>query len=317
MTNTQPAIQVHGLKKSFHPRGEEPVHAVKGIDLTVPTGEVIAFLGPNGAGKSTTIDMILGLIKPTSGTVTVCGQPPRAAVQAGRITAVLQSGGLLMDLTVKETLRLIASTYSWSAAHTASRVDDIITRVGIESIATRKVSKCSGGEQQKLRYALALLPDPDVIILDEPTAGMDVSARRAFWADMHQAADDGQTILFATHYLQEAEEFADRTVVISSGSVVADGKTSALRARFALSRLTADLPAHQADDAIAAITASGSVTDATYHHGVLTVTAPVTDDVARTLLTSFDASNLEITRGGLDDVFVRLTDSDTKEEIPA
>lgn len=317
MSNTQPAIEVQNLTKTYQPRGQEPVKAVQDLDLTIAPGEVVSFLGPNGAGKSTTLDMILGLTNPTSGTVSILGQSPRHAIKAGQITAVLQSGGLLMDLSVRETLRLVASTYSLKGTACTQRVDEVIARVGLGPIAKRRVSKCSGGEQQKLRYALALLPDPAIIILDEPTAGMDVSARRTFWADMHTAADDGQTIVFATHYLHEAEEFADRTIVISSGRIVADGPTSTLRRQFASSRLSAHLPADQADAAIATLKAATTLDTINYSHNKITVTASSTDDVAKTLLTQFDACDLEITRGSLDDVFINLTDSNTTKDVPA
>jgi len=169
-----PAIELRHLVKSFRPlRGsaDTEVTAVDGIDLTVGHGEVVAFLGPNGAGKTTTLDMVLGLTEPTSGTARVFGRPPRHAVVAGEVSAVLQTGGLLRDLTVRETVRMIASTYA-----ATTPVDEVIDRAGLAALAHRRVSKCSGGEQQRLRFALALLPDPRLLILDEPTAGMDVSA---------------------------------------------------------------------------------------------------------------------------------------------
>lgn len=311
------AIEVSGLTKTYLPKEKHPIRAVQGLDLNIPAGQVIAFLGPNGAGKSTTLDMILGLIKPTAGKVLVCGQSPQAAIKSGQISAVLQSGGLLNDLSVHETLRLLASTYRWDSAKQQARIAHVIERADLKKICYRKVSKCSGGEKQKLRHAIALLSDPTVIVLDEPTAGMDVSARRAFWQDMHQSADAGQTIIFATHYLHEAEEFADRTVVIDAGRIVADGQTSHLRETYGVCRLVVDLPEHQAEQAIRAIGAGLGQHSAQYHHGKLTVTATSTDQAARILLNSFDASNLEITRSGLDDVFVHLTDNSARQEISA
>src|SRR5699024_4358015 len=135
----------------------------------------------------------------------VLGRSPRRAVREGRISAVLQSGGLLRDLTVAETVRMIASTFTEHVP-----VPEVIERAGIASIARRRVSKCSGGEQQRLRFALALLPDPDLLVLDEPTAGMDVSARAEFWDTMRADAASGRTVVFATHYLEEADTFAER-----------------------------------------------------------------------------------------------------------
>ncbi|WP_449373687.1 ABC transporter ATP-binding protein [Arthrobacter psychrolactophilus] len=215
--NTQsPALTLAAVRKTFH-TANGPFEAVAGIDLSVGTGEIVAFLGPNGAGKTTTIDMMLGLTAPSSGTVSVFGKSPRTAVADGDVSAVLQTGGLLRDLTVQETVTAIA------ALHKAKdRIGSVMERTDITALAKRKVSKCSGGEQQRLKFALALLPDPRLLILDEPTAGMDVSARHAFWDTMRQDALEGRTVLFATHYLEEAQDFAERTVLIGAGRILAD-----------------------------------------------------------------------------------------------
>ena len=201
------AIDLRGLHKSFG-----TVRAVDGIDLAIAPGEVVAFLGPNGAGKTTTIDMLLGLARPDSGSVSVLGLDPNRAIAEGRVSAVMQSGGLLKDLTVGETVELTASFFRASRS-----VGEVLARAGIADIADRKVGKCSGGQQQRLRFALALLPDPDVIVLDEPTTGMDVEGRRDFWTALRTDASRGRTILFATHYLEEADAYADRIVLVSHG----------------------------------------------------------------------------------------------------
>ncbi len=203
-----PAIELRGLTKSFG-----SVRAVRGIDLTVRPGEIIAFLGPNGAGKTTTIDMMLGLSRPDEGTVLVYGMEPSAAVRHGLISAVMQTGGLLRDLTVEETLRLTASLFS-----NTRPVAEVLGRAGIADIAGRRVVKCSGGQQQRLRFAMALLPDPELLVLDEPTTGMDVTGRRDFWAAIREDAAHGRTVLFATHYLEEADAYADRIVLVSHGA---------------------------------------------------------------------------------------------------
>src|SRR4051812_19100735 len=161
MSPTPNAVELRSLVKSFPSRpgsGDRHVRAVDGIDLRIEPGEVVAFLGPNGAGKTTTLDVVLGLTTPTSGTAEVFGRAPRQAVVSGQVSAVLQTGGLLRDLTVRETVRMIASTY---AVHTP--VDEVMARAGLEPLADRRVSKCSGGEQQRLRFALALLPDPRLL----------------------------------------------------------------------------------------------------------------------------------------------------------
>jgi ABC-type Mn2+/Zn2+ transport system ATPase subunit len=168
---TTPAVHLEHLSKSYG-----SVRAVADVSLTIEPGEVVAFLGPNGAGKTTTIDMMLGLAKPDSGTAQVFGSEPADAISAGRISAVMQSGGLIRDLTVRETIRLTAALFP----HTQP-VESVMERAGITAIADRSVAKCSGGEQQRLKFALALLPEPDLLILDEPTTGMDVEGRRDFW----------------------------------------------------------------------------------------------------------------------------------------
>ena len=204
---TDLAIAATGLRKDFG-----SVHAVRGIDLEIRQGEIVAFLGPNGAGKTTTIDMILGLSDPTAGTVTVLGQSPRSAIAHGLVAAVMQTAGLLKDISVRETLELTGSLF----VHHVS-VDAVMKRAGISDIGDRRVNKCSGGQQQRLRFAMALLSDPELLILDEPTTGMDVTGRRDFWAAIRQDATRGRTILFATHYLEEADEYADRIILVRQG----------------------------------------------------------------------------------------------------
>ena len=152
---------------------------------------------------------------------------PRRAVEAGRVSAVMQTGGLLQDFTVGETVEAIAALHG-----RLDRVEEVVERAGLVAVRTRKVQACSGGEQQRLRFALALVPDPDVILLDEPTTGMDVSARQQFWDTMRADAATGRTIVFATHYLAEADAFAERTVLMARGRIVEDGPTADVRAAF-------------------------------------------------------------------------------------
>src|SRR3954462_3449342 len=197
-TDGLPAIRLDQVTKDFG-----AVHAVQGIDLTIRQGEIVAFLGPNGAGKTSTIDMILGLSRPTSGTVSVLGLEPHQAVARGLVSAVMQSGGLLKDLTVAETVEYTASLFAGTTAGLPS-VTEVLERAGIDSIADRRVGRCSGGEQQRLRFAMAVVSDPALLLLDEPTTGMDVEGRRAFWSAIREDAERGRTVLFATHYLEEA-----------------------------------------------------------------------------------------------------------------
>lgn len=224
---TTPALKAIGLTKRFRCHGGETVTAVDGIDLTIGSGEIVAFLGPNGAGKTTSVDMFLGLTSPTCGTIEVYGATPHRAVVEGRVSAVMQTGGLLPDFTVRETIRAIAALHG-----RPERVDVVVERAGLGPLVDRLVKACSGGEQQRLKFALALVPDPDLVILDEPTSGMDVSARQEFWHTMRADAADGRTIVFATHYLAEADAFADRTVLMARGRIMADGPTAQVRAAY-------------------------------------------------------------------------------------
>ena len=216
----QTAIDLRGVHKHFG-----KVRAVRGIDLAIAPGEIVALLGPNGAGKTTTIDMILGLSQPTDGQVAVYGTHPRQAIERGLVSAVMQTGGLLKDLTVAETARYTASLFASSRP-----VEEVLRRAGISHIADRRVGKCSGGEQQRLRFAMALLPNPELLILDEPTTGMDVEGRRDFWAAIRKDAEIGRTVLFATHYLEEADAYADRIVLLRQGEIVADGSGAEVKA---------------------------------------------------------------------------------------
>lgn len=305
----EPAVVLQALSKTFKPRSGAPITAVDNLDLTIMPGEVIAFLGPNGAGKTTTLDILLGLTNPTSGTAQVLGGTPRQAVTSGRVSAVLQTGGLIRDFTVEETVRFIAATFT-------DPVDpqEVIARAGLTSLVKQKVSKCSGGEQQRLRFALALLPDPDLLVLDEPTAGMDVSARREFWDTMQAEAGAGRTIVFATHYLQEAEDFAQRTVVIDHGAVVADGPTSELRQQVGGNTVSASVPGQRAQEVASSLRDLPHVAEVSASGNRLSVTSTDSDAVARSLLTEFGGYDLQITKASLESAFVNLTRTTTTHD---
>jgi ABC-2 type transport system ATP-binding protein len=290
------AIELTGLHKTFG-----AVEAVKGIDLNVASGEIVAFLGPNGAGKTSTIDVILGLSHPTSGQVSVYGMEPRQAITRGLVSAVMQTGGLLKDLTVQETARYTASLFSHSQP-----VDEVLKRAGIADIADRKVGKCSGGEQQRLRFAMALLSDPELLVLDEPTTGMDVEGRRGFWGAIRQDAELGRTVLFATHYLEEADEYADRIILLRHGTIVADGTSAEVKALASGRTVRANLPG--ADEA--ALRGIAGVDSVETRGDSVLVHAKDSDAVARYLLTSTPARDLEIVSRGLEDAFIALTSDD-------
>jgi ABC-2 type transport system ATP-binding protein len=293
-----PAVHLEGVGKQFG-----AVEAVQDIDLVVEPGEIVAFLGPNGAGKTTTIDMVLGLSRPSTGSVEVLGMEPRAAVARGLVSAVMQTGGLLKDLSVRETVTYIGSLFG-----STEPVGEVLARAGIGGIANRRVGKCSGGEQQRLRFALALLSDPALLLLDEPTTGMDVEGRRTFWSAIRTDAERGRTVLFATHYLEEADQYADRIVLMRRGRIVADGTGAEIKAMASgrTVRATVDRPD---TDRLAAIPGVESVE---VRGETVLVHAADTDSVARYLLTETGARDLEITAQGIEEAFLTLT-GDTAE----
>lgn len=284
--------------------GDRRVQAVDGVDLSIRRGEVVALLGPNGAGKTTTLDMLLGLTAPSSGTVQVLGMTPERATASGAIGAVLQTGGLLGDLTVGETVRLIASLHGGEAI---ARVGDVMARADLTRLARRRVAKCSGGEQQRVKFALAMVSDPDILVLDEPTAGMDVTARRHFWDVMRADADAGRTIVFATHYLEEAEQFARRTVVMHRGTVVADAPTALLRASLGERTVAATVAPGTAEALLAAVAAAEGVTVVRQDGDRLSLRATDSDAAARILLDG-GAHDLEIAAPTLETAFTALTE---------
>jgi ABC-2 type transport system ATP-binding protein len=299
--STPDAVRLTGLVKRFG-----AVTAVDGVDLAVRPGEIVAFLGPNGAGKTTTIDMMLGFGPPDAGTVEILGGTPAHAIAQGRVAAVLQTGGLLKDLTVGETVRLTASLFP-TARPAAPRIEQVLDRAGIADIAGRRVGACSGGQQQRLRFALALLPDPDLLLLDEPTTGMDVEGRRDFWAAIRSDTGRGRTVMFATHYLEEADEYADRIVLIRRGRIVADGTPAHVKSLAAGRTVRATLPDA---DQVALLGVPG-VTSVEVRGDTVLLRTGDSDATARFLLTKTSAHDLEVTAHSLEDAFLALTTDST------
>jgi len=291
-------IELRDITKSFRsPRG--PVHAVRGISLSIDPGETVALLGPNGAGKSTTIDMILGLAEPDSGTVGVLGGSPHDAVAAGRIGAMLQTGELIRDLSVRELVAMVASLYPSALA-----VDEVLGLTGIEGIADRRTQRLSGGETQRVRFAIALISDPELLILDEPTVSMDVEGRHEFWTTMRSFAARGKTVLFATHYLQEADAYADRAVLMAQGRIVADGPTTEIKAMVGQRTIRATLPGAALEE----LAALPGVVAADRRGEAVILTCSDSDGAIRALLAAHpEARDIEITGAGLEQAFLRLT----------
>jgi ABC-2 type transport system ATP-binding protein len=296
--DTVTGVRLTGLTKSYRsPNG--PVHAVRGIDISISVGETVALLGPNGAGKSTTIDMLLGLLKPDAGSVEVLGMSPDRATAAGAVGAMLQVGGVIPDLSVREILEMVASLYPHPLP-----VDEVIQLTRINDLVGRKTTKLSGGQTQRLRFAIGLVSNPDLLVLDEPTVGMDVESRRQFWITMREFAARGKTVVFATHYLEEADAFADRIILMSRGAIVADGPSTEIKATVGLRTIRATLPG--AD--VAALAALPGVTNVeTRGEGVI-VNCSDSDIALRAFLPAYpEARDIEVSGAGLEEAFLQLT----------
>jgi ABC-2 type transport system ATP-binding protein len=286
-------ISVRGVSKSFG-----AVRAVRTTDLDIGGGSMVALLGPNGAGKSTTISMLLGLTAPDCGRIEVCGQAPASAVRNGRIAAMLQTAGLMPGVTVAELLGLSSRAYPHPLP-----VGDAMDLAGLTPLARRRVDRLSGGQAQRVRFALVAVGNPDILLLDEPTAAMDVAGRADFWTAMRGYAATGHTVVFATHYLDEVTENADRVVVMAAGRVVADGTPESIRALSGASviRFTT-----AADSGL--LPALPGATGVNVHGTHVTVHTTEPDAVVRALAASpFPWRDLAVTPATLDDSFLKLT----------
>jgi ABC-2 type transport system ATP-binding protein len=295
MTTTAPVVAFDQVSKAY---GE--VRAVDGLSLTLRPGETVALLGPNGAGKSTTLDLLLGLKQPDSGSLRLFGATPREAIVAGRVGAMLQSGGLMDEVTVAELVRLACDLHP-----KPYKPNDVLARAGIAQIADRKVNKLSGGQAQRVRFALATAGDSDLIVLDEPTTGMDVTTRQAFWATMREQADQGRTVLFATHYLEEADAIADRVLVLHRGRLLADGTAAEIKAKAGARRVSFDL--------------EGTIDEAPLRNLPFLTSIDISGHTVRIQSTDADATvhalyglgvyprNLEVAGLGLEQAFVAIT----------
>jgi ABC-2 type transport system ATP-binding protein len=289
-----PDIRLVSLTKSFG-----PVRAVQAIDLSIASGETVALLGPNGAGKSTTIDMLIGLLTPDRGSVSVFGRSPAEAVRHGAIGAMLQTGELIRDLTVRELIDMVASLYP-----NPLDVDDVLAKTDTAGIADRRTQKLSGGQTQRVRLALALVANPELLVLDEPTVALDVEARRRFWTAMREFVADRRTVLFATHYLEEADEYADRIILLANGKVVADGPGNEIKATVGLRTIRATLPGVD----VASLDMLPGVTAVDRHGEAVVLSCTDSDAALRMLLSRYpEARDIEVRGAGLEEAFLELT----------
>ena len=291
-----PAIRLTGLTKKFG-----SLTAVNNVDLTIRPGEVVALLGPNGAGKSTTIDLLLGLARPTDGSAELFGENPRQAIVTGRVGAMLQGGALLPTTTVRESIALIHALHK----HPLS-VEEAMERAGVTDLAKQKIASLSGGQMQRARFAVAVVSNPDLLILDEPTAAMDVAARHSFWESMREFTALGKTVVFATHYLDEADTFADRIVIMSQGRIIADGTPSEVKS--VVTGRTLSFTLESADTA--SLERLVAVTHLEQRGNRVSLQSEDSDATLRALLTSYPAAtDIEIVSRNMDDAFMALTHS--------
>jgi ABC-2 type transport system ATP-binding protein len=290
------AVRLDGVTKSFG-----AVRAVAGIDLNINRGETVALLGPNGAGKSTTIAMLLGLVVPDAGRVAVYGQDPAVAGASGQVGAMLQSVGFPANATVRELVDLARGIYPHPLG-----TDEILATAELTKIAGRRLEKLSGGEAQRARFAFALAGNPDLLILDEPTAAMDVAARQAFWAAMRRYSQAGHTVLFATHYLEEADDYADRVVVISAGRLVADGTGAEIKKIAGGRTVSFDL----AGRPTAELRDLPGVTAVEIHRDRAKLSTTDSDATVLALARTGGFRDLEVSSAGLEAAFLALTGGD-------
>lgn len=294
----RPGIRLEGLSKAFK-TAEGTVHAVDGIDITIAPGETVALLGPNGAGKSTTIDMLLGLLPPDAGSVSIFGRSPADAIAAGAVGAMLQIGAVLKDLTVSEMLAMMHSLYP-----SPMPVAQAMEFAGITELANRRTEKLSGGQTQRVRFAVAMISNPDLIVLDEPTVALDVEARREFWTTMRHFTADGKTVIFATHYLEEADAYADRIILMAKGNVVADGPATEIKAMVGARTIRATLTGVE----VSQLTLLPGANSAERHGEAVSVSCSDSDSALRALLSTYpQARDIEVTGAGLEQAFLQLT----------
>jgi ABC-2 type transport system ATP-binding protein len=283
-----------GIEKSFG-----SVRALDGLTLSVEPGEVVALLGPNGAGKTTALSILLGLLSADRGTSALFGERPEVAVSQGRVGAMLQDGGLMAGVRIGELLAMLRSLYPAPRS-----VERAVALAQLDGLERRRVDRLSGGQTQRLRVAAALVGNPNLLVLDEPTAAMDVEARRSFWDAMRDEADGGRTIVFSTHYLEEADAFADRVVVIGAGRVLADGTPAAIKSTIGLRVVRCSVP----DPDERRLAALAGVTEVVVHRQRVELRSLDSDATLRALLDACpSAHDIEVGGAGLEDAFLALT----------
>ncbi|WP_043638208.1 daunorubicin resistance protein DrrA family ABC transporter ATP-binding protein [Nonomuraea candida] len=299
------AIRARGLTKSF---GANRVLA--GVDLTVPTGSLLALLGPNGSGKTTTVRILTTLLAPDGGTATVGGHDvTRDGVAVRRMIGLTSQQATVDDLlTGRENLELFAGLYHLGRRRARRRADELLERFGLTAAAGRRAGTYSGGMRRRLDLAASMVSEPPILFLDEPTTGLDPRSRAELWSVIRELLASGTTILLTTQYLEEADQLADRVVVINGGRVVADDSPAALKRQVGAERL-ALRPAEPADLARAGAALPGAHPDA--EAGELTLALQDPDHLRRALdqlhRAGIPVGHVELRTPTLDDVFFELT----------
>jgi ABC-2 type transport system ATP-binding protein len=303
-------IRAKGLRKSY---GE--LEAVRGIDLRVQRGEIFAFLGPNGAGKTSTVEILEGYRTRSGGEVSVLDADPASADRdwRQRIGIVLQESRMHPELTVRESLELFAGYYG-----SPRQVDETVSMVGLSDKAEDRVGRLSGGQQRRLDVALALVGDPELLFLDEPTTGFDPSARRRAWGVISSLRDLGKTIFLTTHYMEEAQALADRVAIIAHGEIVAEGTPSELSSRGgAIARISFRLPVEIGPgDLPPGVIAAADGESAGPDVILLRADDPVpvlNELTAWALERGIELASLEVRQPNLEDVYLELTVADRGE----
>ncbi|WP_207841272.1 ABC transporter ATP-binding protein [Williamsia soli] len=324
-STTTPAIEVAGLTKTFK-QGKNTVEAVKGIDLAVAEGELVAFLGPNGAGKSTTLRMITTLLRPTSGSAWLAGHNIAEDPDAVRrkIGYVGQGNGGGNNQRVREELVTQGLCYGIKKSESASRADELIAALDLTGMESRKVSTLSGGQRRRLDIALGIVHRPPVIFLDEPTTGMDPQSRANLWTHIQRLrTETGATIVLTTHYLDEADAMAERVVVIDKGTVIADDSAAALKDNLAGDRVELSVGSVADADELVRLTAGfDNVHGADITGTSVDLQVAGADIMLPILITAaaergITISSARSSRPTLDDVFLTLTGRSLRETAVA
>ncbi len=288
------------------------IKAVDGINITVKTGEIFGFLGPNGAGKSTAVRMLTTLLRPTSGTATVAGfdvaKHPDEVRR--RIGVALQDAAIDPLMTGTELLRLQAVLYGIPQAQMKNRASELLERVGLTAAADRRVGTYSGGMRRRLDLALALIHQPTVLFLDEPTTGLDPMSRMSLWEEVRRLNNEGTTVMLTTQYLEEADQLADRIAIIDAGKIVREGKPQDLKAGVGFPTLLITVPSDQTERAKAVLATFGDMrptAEGSLGVGLRGGANVVTDVVRKLDEASVRVQHLEINEPSLDDVFAEAT----------